>query len=45
MLVGADKERIGKAISTFEPESKQRDVIGTGASERIMKIIGRYSNE
>ncbi|MGB8218567.1 MAG: UDP-N-acetylglucosamine 2-epimerase (non-hydrolyzing) [Candidatus Methanoperedens sp.] len=41
VLVGADMERISKAISTFELGGKRRVIFGTDASERIMKIIGR----
>jgi len=40
VLVGAEKEKIVKAIREFEPETEQRDVFGKGdASEKMVRII------
>ena len=40
VLVGAEKEKIVKAIREFEPETEQRDVFGKGdASEKMVEII------
>lgn len=46
VLVGADRERIVKAVNGFEPQSKQRDVFGSGdASGRIREIINGFSEK
>ena len=40
VLVGVDKERIGKMVNEFEPNKNQREVFGDGnASEKITGII------
>lgn len=43
VLVGADKERILKAIETFNPEGPRGEVFGDGrASERITEVLKAY---
>lgn len=43
ILVGANKEKIFRAVETFEPKEGQKDAFGTvGASSRIVEILGAF---